>query len=384
MRFIMGPICDKYGARIPMGVLLILCAIPTACTGAVNSAAGLYGLRFFIGLAGSAFVMCQAWTSQMFVKEVVGTANGIAAGWGNLGGGVTQLVMGSVLFPLFKLGMSAEMAWRTVCIVPAVASMIIGALTIKFTDDCPKGNFADLKKSGEMPQKSAAASFRIGALNFNSWLMAIQYACCFGVELTLDNAAALYFSEKFGLSTESAAAIASVFGFLNIFSRGLGGYFSDVAMAKFGMRGRLWIQAMVLLLNGLSIFAFAHSNNLGVAIFVLVIFSLFCQAGCGTTFGIVPYVNPKSTGSISGIVGAGGNVGAVCFGLVFRQRGDFLGFTVMGSIVILSAFLTVFIRVEGHEGLLCGKKPAAIEKESPTTDKLQASVAVTEIATEEA
>ena len=38
----------------------------------------------------------------MFVKEVVGTTNALVGGWGNHGGGVTQLVMGSALFPAFK------------------------------------------------------------------------------------------------------------------------------------------------------------------------------------------------------------------------------------------------------------------------------------------
>ena len=41
-------------------------------------------------------------------------------GWGNLGGGVTQIIMGTCLYPLFQLGMSADMAWRTVCIVPVL------------------------------------------------------------------------------------------------------------------------------------------------------------------------------------------------------------------------------------------------------------------------
>ena len=47
--------------------------------------------------------MCQYWTSRMFAAEVVGTANGLVGGWGNLGGGITELVVGSALFPLFKL-----------------------------------------------------------------------------------------------------------------------------------------------------------------------------------------------------------------------------------------------------------------------------------------
>ena len=38
MRFINGPMCDKYGARILMGVLLMCASIPCALTGLVNSA----------------------------------------------------------------------------------------------------------------------------------------------------------------------------------------------------------------------------------------------------------------------------------------------------------------------------------------------------------
>jgi NNP family nitrate/nitrite transporter-like MFS transporter len=149
MRFILGPLCDKFGARILMGIVLAGVAIPCAMTGVIQNAGQLYILRFFIGLGGSTFVMCQYWTSSMFTKEVAGTANAIVGGWGNLGGGVTQLVMGSALFPLFKAaGMSAEQAWRTVCIVPACVAVIMAFVAVKFADDCPKGNYAEMKKNG--------------------------------------------------------------------------------------------------------------------------------------------------------------------------------------------------------------------------------------------
>jgi hypothetical protein len=65
MRFVFGAVCDKYGARRPMAAVLMLAAIPTACTGAVNSLAGLAILRLFIGIAGSSFVMCQCWSTRM-------------------------------------------------------------------------------------------------------------------------------------------------------------------------------------------------------------------------------------------------------------------------------------------------------------------------------
>lgn len=81
MRFLLGPLCDKYGARIPFTAVLCAAAIPTAMTGLVQTAAGLSVLRLFIGVAGGTFVMCQYWTSRMFAKEIVGTANALAGGW---------------------------------------------------------------------------------------------------------------------------------------------------------------------------------------------------------------------------------------------------------------------------------------------------------------
>lgn len=357
MRFILGPACDKWGARIPMAALLCLGSIPTACTGLVNSSAGLIVLRLFIGTVGGSFVMCQYWSSRMFAKEVVGTANALCGGWGNLGGGVTQLIMGSGLFPLFKIftNGNSTLAWRTVSIVPAVVGFGTGVMIYYISDDSPKGNYSELKKHGQMAEVSAAGSFRQGALNINTWLLFIQYACCFGVELTMNNAAALYFKDKFELTTESAAAIASIFGFMNLFARGLGGFLSDVGNKYMGMRGRLWAQTICLLGEGILVLVFAQTNSLGAAITVMVFFSLFVQAAEGTSYGIVPYVDPPVTGVLSGIIGAGGNTGAVCFGLGFRNLAYKDAFTLMGWTIIGSCALSFLIFIKGHAGLVCGK-----------------------------
>jgi len=355
MRFINGPMCDKYGARILMGVLLMAASIPCACTGLVNSTASLCILRFFIGLGGSTFVCCQFWTSRMFTKEVAGTANALVGGWGNLGGGVTQLVMGAVLFPLFKLGMSAEMAWRTVCIVPAAVGFCLGFVIMRISDDAPKGNYAEMKKNGTMPEISAAASFRSGAMNINTWILFVQYACCFGVELTMNNAAASYFKSKFELTTESASAIASIFGWMNLFARGVGGFVSDKLNSKMGMRGRLIWQGALLVVEGVMVFIFANSDSLAAAIAIMVVFSSIVQSAEGSTYGIVPYVNPPVTGSIAGVVGAGGNCGAVGFGLGFRQLETLQAFYLMAGTIIASGLLTVFICIKGHAGLFTGQ-----------------------------
>jgi NNP family nitrate/nitrite transporter-like MFS transporter len=362
MRFILGPLCDKVGSRVLFTIVLCCASIPTACTGLVNSANGLAILRLFIGAAGGTFVMCQYWTSRMFTKEVVGTANALVGGWGNLGGGVTQLIMGSALFPLFKLFLTSEQAWRWVSVVPAAVGFSIG-LTIYFvSDDAPKGQYHELKKHGVMPEVSAAASFRSGSCNMNTWILFIQYACCFGVELTMNNAAALYFKDEFGQTTESAAAIASIFGWMNLFARGAGGFASDYFNGKMGMRGRILIHTIFLFSEGALVLVFANTGSLGAAIAVMVFFSLFVQAAEGSSYGIVPYVDPPATGAISGIVGAGGNTGAVCFGLGFRNLDYKDAFVLMGCSILGSSLLSVFIFIKGHSALLCGKDEPVAEK----------------------
>mmetsp|Transcript_3058 Transcript_3058/g.4609 ORF Transcript_3058/g.4609 Transcript_3058/m.4609 type:complete len:507 (-) Transcript_3058:239-1759(-) len=373
MRFAMGPACDKFGSRVLFAILLCCCSIPTSLTGIINSPLTLTILRLFIGFVGATFVPCQYWTSRMFAKNVVGTANALVGGWGNLGGGVTQLVVGSLLFPLFKYFYNdgerttariAELAWRSVNVVPAVVGFMTGVAVYCFSDDAPKGQYKELKKHGVMPEVSAAASFRDGAFNINTWLLFIQYACCFGVELTMNNAAALYFREEFAQNTESAAAIASIFGWMNLFARGFGGFLSDKFNARMGMKGRLLIHTICLAAEGGMVLIFANSNSLVFAIILMVFFSIFVQAAEGTSYGIVPYVDPPNTGSISGIVGAGGNTGAVAFGMGFRQLDYKEAFYLMGFSIIGSSVLSIFIFIKGCSSLLCGgtDEPVGSEK----------------------
>ena len=148
----------------------------------------------------------------------------MSAGWGNLGAGVTQLIIGGFLFPLFRELFSdkenpEEYAWRCVSIVPAVVAFITGILVYFISDDYPKGNASELKATGAIEDKPFLQAGISAAMNYNTWLLAIHYACCFGVELTMNSASALYFKDEFGLSTESAAAIASIFGWMNLFAR---------------------------------------------------------------------------------------------------------------------------------------------------------------------
>jgi len=373
-RTFLGPLNDKYGARWVMAGTLLAAAVPTGLAGwLMRSVTSLYAIRFFIGVAGSSFVTCQFWTTSIFAPEIAGTANALAAGWGNLGGGVAQVVMGSLLFPAFRAiyansrfvdlddngepdsERACELSWRTILVFPALSCVGMAFCVILFSDDGPKGNVLKRRKDNLVEPVSAVRSLRRAGASASAWMLAIQYGCCFGVEITMTQAASLYFKEEFGQSTESAAAIASVFGWMNLFARGIGGFCSDVANSKSGMRGRLICQGAFLIIEGVLVILFSLTETLAGSIVVMVIFSLFVQAAEGSTFGIVPYVSPSVTGSVSGLVGAGGNIGGVGFALLFREFNYRSAFLWMGCFVMTSAVWSSFIFIPGHRGLFSGQ-----------------------------
>ncbi|CBJ31726.1 Nitrate high affinity transporter; pseudogene [Ectocarpus siliculosus] len=241
--------------------------IPTFFAGLVNSATDVAIIRFFIGVMGATFVCTQYWTSQVFAKEFVGTANATSAGWGNLGGGVTQIFMVGV-WNAFKTSYDSETAWRLSFLVPAAIVFCVAIGQVFLADDCPKGNYKELEAHGAMTRKSSAVSFKKGYSNVNSWIMFAQYAACFGVELTVNNTAANYFSDEFGLSTSKAGMVASLFGLMNLFARSVGGIWSDFLYRKFGagvtgMRGRFFAQWTALVWEGCFLFLFTYMNTLG-------------------------------------------------------------------------------------------------------------------------
>ena len=64
---------------------------------------------------------------------------------------------------------------------------------------------------------------------------------------------------------------------------------------------------------------FSSMNSLPLAIATMLLFALFLKMSNGATYSVVPFINKKAVGVVSGIVGAGGNVGAVMAGFLFKS-----------------------------------------------------------------
>eukprot|EP00814_Leptocylindrus_danicus_P007046 CAMPEP_0116014634 /NCGR_PEP_ID=MMETSP0321-20121206/6375_1 /TAXON_ID=163516 /ORGANISM="Leptocylindrus danicus var. danicus, Strain B650" /LENGTH=470 /DNA_ID=CAMNT_0003484285 /DNA_START=229 /DNA_END=1641 /DNA_ORIENTATION=- len=341
-----------------MCAVLVISAIPTALTGIVNNIEGLIIIRMFIGIAGVNFSACQFWIGKMFVKEISGVANGLAGGFGNAAGGFIQILIGAVLFPLFRDHVyanfenddAAEKAWRTVCVFPAVVAILAAIWIWFYSEDTPHGDYRTMRNKGWInDEKSAGQNLMAAAKNHNSWIMFLQYATTSGVEVTFLNAASKYFQDEFGQSTETAALIASGVGWVNLFATGIGGYVADLSYQKKGMRGRMLWQFLCIFVQGILTMVFSSINNLGLSIFMLIITAIFVEFSEGSSYGFIPYISSQCEGSVGGIAGAGSLCGAVAFGLLFSQSDDpRWAFLIMGGCISASAFLTPFISIVGE------------------------------------
>src|SRR6185369_3372348 len=116
-RLFVGWLCDRLGPRRVYAGLLVLGALPVMGIGLAHDYTSFLIFRLAIGAVGASFVVTQYHTCAMFAPNVVGTANATAAGWGNLGGGVTQVVMPLVFAGFMKLGLTQASAWRTAMLV---------------------------------------------------------------------------------------------------------------------------------------------------------------------------------------------------------------------------------------------------------------------------
>jgi NNP family nitrate/nitrite transporter-like MFS transporter len=360
LRLILGPLCDQYGGRGILTSLLAICAIPLALSGLlIYDYTSLLIVRFLIGCVGGTLVPAQFWITSHFTPECSGVAMATAAGWGALGGGLAQILMGSLLFPALQhaTGGDTDLSWRLALVVPAAMAVGTAYFFYAYADDSPLGSYTEVKQAGLLQQRSAVDSFRSGIFNLNAWILFVQFGAALGIELTMESGMTLHLTERFDLEVTHAAALASLFGLMNIFARGLGGLLSDRLHQMYSLRGRLMIQMILLFCEGIFILLFIRSDTLSHTLLVMVLFAATGQMCMGTCFGIVPYLDPRSTGTIVAIVAAGGNVGAVLFSNCFRTKPDDYAFTVMGVTCCLSSLLTPLIVVAGYKGIIFGREP---------------------------
>ena len=348
VRLIVGPLCDKYGPRKTYTALLVLGSIPVFGLASANSYESFLFFRLLIGAIGASFVITQYHTSIMFAPNVVGTANAASAGWGNAGGGATQALMPLLLAALVLFGVEQAMGWRIALIVPGLMMVIVGALYWKFTQDCPQGNFKELRAAGIQvgsEKKGGMAILMHAARNYRVWILFGAYAACFGIEIFIHNIVAMYYVENFSFGLKEAGMTAGIFGLLALFARALGGIVSDKVAIKKGLDGRTKVLFAMILMEGLFLILFSQMNSAMLAIITMTVFALFTHMACGATYALVPFIDRDALGGVAGIIGAGGNVGAVAAGFLLKGMLDIQTcLMALGGLVVIAASFVLMIR----------------------------------------
>ncbi|KAF2267670.1 nitrate transporter CrnA [Lojkania enalia] len=388
VRLIAGTCCDNFGPRWTFSGCLLAGAIPTFLAGAVYNASGLYALRFFIGILGGSFVPCQVWTTGFFDKNIVGTANALTGGLGNLGGGITYFVMPAIYNSLVRNGLSTSRAWRVSFIVPGVLIVFVATCLLLLCPDTPTGKWsersADAEASlrrhsatrianvpgqiadsppvvekpdisdieekphdwkdnghqatdqkimdtarGEVVQNPSFKEVMHVMISPQAIVTAACYFCTFGAELAINSILGNYYTKNFpNLGLQETGNWAAMFGLLNGVTRPLGGFISDLAYRH---THSVWAKKVVLhsygILTGvfLIIIGALDSRSQPTMFGLIASLAFFLEGGNGADFGLVPHVHPYANGVVSGFTGASGNFGGIIFAIIFRYNGKDYG-----------------------------------------------------------
>ncbi|CZT17761.1 probable nitrate transport protein crnA [Ramularia collo-cygni] len=151
------------------------------------------------------------------------------------------------------------------------------------------------------------------------------YFCSFGGELAINSYLGAYYFRNFpSLEQTGSGRWASMFGLLNIITRPLGGILSDVIYKHTSSvwAKKAWI-VFVGIVSGAFLIAIGLTDprNQGLMFGLVAGMAVFLEAGNGANFALVPHVHPSANGVLSGIIGAAGNFGGVCFAVLFRFHG---------------------------------------------------------------
>src|SRR5690606_913114 len=125
-------------------------------------------------------------TSLMFDSNIVGTANATSAGWGNLGGGANRLGMPIIAAIVVAFGVADAEAWRYSMVIAGTLCFLMGLVYYFFTQDTPKGNFKDVRATGEVVKNNKGTIDFLTVLKYyRTSILFLVYAACFGIALTV-------------------------------------------------------------------------------------------------------------------------------------------------------------------------------------------------------
>ena len=369
-RIIVGMLVDKYGPRIMYTAILVLGGLVSIAFAWADSYESLALWRFLSGFIGAGFVVGIRMIAEWFPAKETGLAQGIYGGWGNFGaaggafflpilaawiGGedswrwaftiaslaamgygifyffsVTDTPKGSTYFKPKKTGAMevtsvgdlvlyilmnaplfialAVLTWK---LSPAKMGLITEPTTLAIYATLVVTYLVQIWKiwhinsliiKEPVPELHRYKFKQVAILDF-------AYMVTFGTELAVVSMLAMFYVDWFELPKVTAALLAGIYPFINLFARPGGGLLSD----KFGRRRTLIVVFAGIAASFLLLGTVTPDWSVWMVVALTIIGGIFSKAGSGAVFAMVPLIQRRMTGQIAGMAGAFGNVGAVIF-----------------------------------------------------------------------
>ncbi|NOZ53304.1 MAG: MFS transporter [Gammaproteobacteria bacterium] len=407
-RIVVGMLVDKLGPRIMYTSILMLGGTISIAFAWANDYQTLSILRFLSGFIGAGFVVGIRMIGEWFPARQTGLAQGIYGGWGNFGsagaaftlpfiaanlGGddawryaltlaslvaigygivyyfiVSDTPKGSTYFKPKKTGAmevtsGGDLVLYILMNIPLFLALGLLAWKLSPSNMNMIDNITTYVIYGALASIYAGQVWKIWHINrhvlktpvpelhrYKFKQVAIldwAYLVTFGTELAVVSMLAMFYVSWFDVPKVTAALLAGIYPFINLFARPGGGWISD----KIGRRRTLIIVFSGITGSFLLLGTVSEAWPVWLVVGLTIVGGIFSKAGSGAVYAMVPLVQRRMTGQIAGMAGAFGNVGAVMF-LTVNSLVNYDQFFLFIGIVSAVVFALIFIFLEEPKGTM--------------------------------
>ncbi|WP_175994958.1 MFS transporter [Burkholderia vietnamiensis] len=314
MRLPLGTWTDRFGGRIVMTVLLVVCAVPVYVVSYATQLWQFLVIGLFLGCVGASFAVGTPYVARFFPPQRRGLAMGV------FGAGTSGAAVNLFVTPLLL----NAYGWRVVPRIYAIA--LLATAVIFWLASAPDPGAG--KRGG-----SLLDSFKV-LRDPRVWRLCQYYSIAFGGFTALSLWIPQYLKNEYGMSLVMASAFAAGFSLPGSVLRALGGALSDRFGAHAVTWWGLWVAWISLFLLSYPATDFvihtidgtaALKLSMPVAGFVALTFVLGAvfAFGMASTFKYVADDIPDNMGVVTGIVGLAGGLGGFLLPILFGMLLDF-------------------------------------------------------------
>ena len=317
VRVPLGMWTDRFGGRIVLFTLMMLCVVPIWLIGYATEFWHFLVLGLFVGIAGGSFSVGTPYVARWFPRHRQGMAMGVF-GAGNSGAAVNKFLAPALL---------VAFGWT---MVPQVyAAVMLGTLILFWL-------FSHSDPAHLVPSNVRFVD-QLKALKDPKVLKYCQYySIVFGGYVALSLWMVQYYVGEFGLDIRVAALLAAAFSLPGGVLRAIGGMLSD----KFGAHQVTW---WVMWVSWICLFLLSYPQtemtiltvdgprtfHIGLNVYtftaLMFILGIAWAFGKASTFKYISDEYPHNIGAISGIVGLAGGLGGFVLPIMFGALMDLTG-----------------------------------------------------------